>query len=65
MADRPGLTQANVVMGEVGISLKDDDVYALDLLNDILNSFGGKLFDEVRSKEVRACFNLPLDRQTV
>ena len=40
-------------MGEVGISLTDPDHYALDVLNDILNSFGGKLFDQIRSREVR------------
>lgn len=53
LVDRPGLTQASVAMGEVGISLTDPDHYALDVLNDILNSFGGKLFDQIRSREVR------------
>ena len=42
-------------MGEIGVTLMDPDHYALDVLNDILNSFGGKLFDEIRSREVNAC----------
>ena len=53
LIDRPGLTQATVALGEVGVTLMDPDHYALDVLNDILNSFGGKLFDEIRSREVR------------
>ena len=53
LIDRPGLTQASVALGEVGISQTDPDHYALEILNDILNSFGGKLFDQIRSREVR------------
>ncbi|BDA43216.1 Uncharacterized zinc protease-like protein y4wB [Coccomyxa sp. Obi] len=51
LVDRPGLTQASVLMGEPGISLADPDSYALDVLGDILNSFGGRLFDQIRSRE--------------
>ncbi|GAB4817295.1 hypothetical protein N2152v2_004341 [Parachlorella kessleri] len=60
----PGSTQASlnpmsfdaecctsVALGEVGIQLMDPDDYPLDVLNDILNSFGGRLFDEIRSRE--------------
>ena len=39
-------------MGELGISLGDPDDWALDVLGDILNSFGGRLFDRIRSREV-------------
>jgi len=53
LIDRPGLTQATVALGELGVTLLDPDHFALDVLNDILNSFGGKLFDEIRSREVR------------
>ncbi|KAG6544219.1 hypothetical protein Mapa_014322 [Marchantia paleacea] len=49
--DRPGLTQGYVRMGEFGTTLGDADVFALDVLNGILNGFGGLLFDEVRSRE--------------
>lgn len=44
--------QASVAVGEVGISLQDPDDYALDVLGDILNSFGGRIFDQIRSREV-------------
>lgn len=40
-------------MGEVGVQMSDPDTPALDILNEILNSFGGRLFNEIRSKEVR------------
>ncbi len=43
-------------MGELGISLGDPDDWALDVLGDILNSFGGRLFDRIRSREVRLAF---------
>lgn len=42
-------------MGELGISLGDPDDWALDVLGDILNSFGGRLFDRIRSREVWMC----------
>ncbi len=44
--------QASVVMGEIGVQMSDPDTPALDILNEILNSFGGSLFNEIRSKEV-------------
>jgi len=47
--------QASVGMGELGISLGDPDDWALDVLGDILNSFGGRLFDRIRSREVWMC----------
>ena len=47
-----GCVQASVGMGELGISLGDPDDWALDILGDILNSFGGRLFDRIRSREV-------------
>ena len=50
--DRPGQTQANIALGEVGIDMLDPDAFALDVLGDIMNGFGGRLFDELRSREV-------------
>ncbi|CAK0782146.1 hypothetical protein CVIRNUC_005584 [Coccomyxa viridis] len=66
LVDRPGLTQASVGMGELGISLGDPDDWALDVLGDILNSFGGRLFDRIRSREglaysVSGGWDTPLD----
>lgn len=47
----PGATQTSVAVGEPGIQLLDPDDFPLDVLNDILNSFGGRLFDQIRSRE--------------
>ena len=44
--------QASIAMGEIGVQMSDVDTPALDILNEILNSFGGRLFNEIRSKEV-------------
>lgn len=51
LVDRPGATQASIATAEVGISMMDPDECALDVLGDLLNSFGGRLFDEIRSRE--------------
>lgn len=51
LVDRSGQTQASIAVGEVGIDLLDPDSFALDVLGDIMNGFGGRLFDEIRSKE--------------
>eukprot|EP00963_Diacronema_lutheri_P007776 scaffold676_cov316-Pavlova_lutheri.AAC.3 len=54
LVDRPGLNQAYLAMGELGTLLYDPDVHSLDVLNGILNSFGGRLFNEIRTKEALA-----------
>ena len=41
-----------MAMGEVGVAADDPDMAALDVLGDVLNSFGGRLFDRIRSREV-------------
>ena len=38
-------------MAEVGIQMMDEDEVALDVLSGILNNFGGKLFDELRTSQ--------------
>ena len=50
--DRPGLKQATVALGEPGVGLKDPDSPALDVLTSVLNNFGGRLFNQIRSREV-------------
>ena len=50
LIDRPGLPQASVVLALPGVRLDDDDAPALDLLSGSLNSFGGRLFDGLRTK---------------
>lgn len=66
LVDRPGLTQASVVSVEPGIQLSDPDAYPLDVLGSIFNSFGGRLFDTLRSREglaysVSGGWDSPLD----
>jgi len=51
LIDRPGLTQASVAAGEPGVSLRDPDAAPLDVLSSVLNSFGGRLFNQIRSRE--------------
>jgi hypothetical protein len=34
LVDKPGSTQSSVVMGELGTTLADPDVYSLDALNE-------------------------------
>ncbi|GAQ83813.1 peptidase m16 domain protein [Klebsormidium nitens] len=51
LVDKPGLTQGYVRFGELGVTIDDPDVFALDVLNNVLNGFGGRLFNEVRSRE--------------
>lgn len=47
--NRPQLTQSNVLMGHVGGRLDSPDYPALAVMNGILNGFGGRLFNQVRS----------------
>ena len=61
--DRTGQTQANIAVGEVGINLLDPDSFALDVLGDIMNGFGGRLFDEIRSKEVCILLKFPCEQK--
>ena len=51
-----GAGQAVVTMGEVGVTASDPDMAALDVLGDVLNSFGGRLFDRIRSREVQPLY---------
>ncbi|GMH42121.1 hypothetical protein BSKO_10040 [Bryopsis sp. KO-2023] len=42
--------QASVAIAEIGVSLTDENVASLDVLSGLFNSYGGRLFDEIRSK---------------
>ena len=53
LVDRPGLKQSTVALGEPGVHLRDPDAPALDVLTSVLNNFGGRLFNQIRSREVR------------
>lgn len=45
------LNQSYIQMGHLGGQLNDPDFAALDVLNSVLNGFGGRLFNQVRSRE--------------
>ena len=51
LVDRPGLAQATVVLAEPGVLLTDVDAPSLDILGGALSSFGGRLFDGLRSRD--------------
>ena len=51
VVDRPKLTQSNILMGHIGGKLDSPDYPTLSVLNGVLNGFGGRLFNEVRSRQ--------------
>ena len=66
----PARPQASVVSVEPGIQLSDPDAAPLDVLSSIFNSFGGQLFDTLRSREglaysVSGGWDSPLDHTGV
>ena len=51
VVDRPKLTQSNIMLGHIGGQFNSEDYPVLSVLNGILNGFGGRLFNEVRSRQ--------------
>jgi zinc protease len=51
VVDQPQLTQSSVLIGQLGGKANDPEVFALYVMNEALNNFGGRLFDEVRSRQ--------------
>ncbi len=51
VVDRSKATQSNVLMGHIGGLFSSPDYPALSVLNGVLNGFGGRLFNEVRSRQ--------------
>jgi zinc protease len=49
--DRPQQTQSNVLLGHIGGQFDSPDYPTLSVLNGVLNGFGGRLFNEVRSRQ--------------
>lgn len=49
--NQPQLTQSYVQMGHLGGLLNSPDYASLDVLNQVMNGFGGRLFNEVRSRQ--------------
>ncbi|GAB4147762.1 MAG: pitrilysin family protein [Cyanobacteria bacterium J069] len=51
LIDQPQLTQSSVLIGHLGGQLTDPDYAPMTVLNDVLNGFGGRLVNEVRSRQ--------------
>lgn len=51
VVDQPHLTQSNILMGHLGGQYNNPDYPKLSVLNEVLNGFGGRLFNEVRSRQ--------------
>ena len=51
VVNQPQLTQSYVQIGHLGGQLDSPDYAALDVLNGVLNGFGGRLFNSVRSRQ--------------
>jgi zinc protease len=51
LVNRPELTQSTVLIGHLGGTLNNPDYPILSVLNGTMNSFGGRLFNEVRSRQ--------------
>jgi zinc protease len=51
LVNQSQLTQSNVLMGHLGGELNSPDYPALTVLNGVLNGFGGRLFNELRSRQ--------------
>jgi zinc protease len=66
LVNQPQLTQSYVQMGHLGGMLNSPDYGALDVMNGVLNGFGGRLFNNVRSRQglaysVNAAWNPSFD----
>ena len=51
LVERPESTQSSVAIGHLGGTLDNPDYPALSVMNGLLNGFGGRLFNEVRSRK--------------
>ncbi|MEB3310271.1 MAG: pitrilysin family protein [Snowella sp.] len=51
LADLPKLTQSTIFLGHLGGQLNDPDYPALTVMNGVLNGFGGRLFNDIRSRQ--------------
>ncbi|MTJ08903.1 pitrilysin family protein [Anabaena sp. UHCC 0204] len=51
VVNQPQLTQSSVLIGHLGGKFNNPDYPALDVMNGVLNGFGGRLFNELRSRQ--------------
>jgi zinc protease len=49
--NQPQLTQSSIRIGHLGGTFKNPDYGALSVMNGVLNGFGGRLFNELRSRQ--------------
>ncbi|MFB2937758.1 M16 family metallopeptidase [Aerosakkonemataceae cyanobacterium BLCC-F154] len=49
--NQPQMTQSYVQMGHLGGLLNNPDYPALDVMSGVLNGFGGRLFNQIRSRQ--------------
>ncbi len=51
LVDQPQLTQSNILLGHLGGQFNNPDYPTLGVFNEVLNGFGGRLFNEIRSRQ--------------
>jgi zinc protease len=51
LVNQPQLNQSSVLLGHLGGTLDSPDYPALTVLNGLLNGFGGRLFNDLRSRQ--------------
>lgn len=51
LVDQPQLTQSYIQLGHLGGQFDSPDYAPLSVLNDVMNGFGGRLVNEVRSRQ--------------
>ena len=49
--DQPQLTQSSILIGQMGGELRSPYHAPMAVLNEVLNGFGGRLFNEIRSRQ--------------
>jgi zinc protease len=51
LVEQPQLTQSYIQLGHLGGQYNSQDYPALEVMNQVLNGFGGRLFNQVRSRQ--------------
>jgi zinc protease len=51
MVDQPQLTQSYVQFGHLGDTLENPDFPSMDVMNEVMNGLGGRLMNQVRSRQ--------------
>ena len=51
LVDQPQLTQSNIALGHLGGQLDNPNYSTLSVINGVLNGFGGRLYNDIRSRQ--------------